>query len=173
VGCRSENMFIPRELVVRSLYSDPPPAQNAIQVNPTLLVSWWCTGFALVIIIVRLSGRYIRTEKLFMEDKIMACSIIPLLARMAFVHLVLKWGTNNAVTTGLSPEDIWHRELGSKMVLPARICYAALSVSPEQPLGFTPNMTSLASGLQSSQSPSSSNASTQECGKDHIRSPSK
>ena len=154
MGCGSENMFIPRELVVRSIYSDPPPAQTAIQDNPTLLVSWWCTGFALVIILVRLAGRYIRTEKLFMEDKIAACSIIPLLARMALVHLVLRWGTNNAITTGLSPEDLWHRELGSKMVLPARILYAALSVYPGQTASFRPNMSVLVSGPQSSQSPS-------------------
>lgn len=65
-----------------------------------------------------------------MEDRIMAFSIIPLLTRMAFVHLILRWGTNNAITTGLSAAEIYRRELGSKMVLPARILYAALSVSP-------------------------------------------
>ncbi|MCJ1439088.1 hypothetical protein MMC27_008479 [Xylographa pallens] len=118
-------MFIPPSLMARQIYSDAPPAQNSIQDNPTLLVSWWCTGFALVIIIVRLCGRYVRTEKLFMEDRIMAWSIIPLVGRMAFVHLVLRWGTNNAITTGLSAEDIHHREIGSKLVLAARIFYAA------------------------------------------------
>ncbi|MCJ1408806.1 hypothetical protein MMC19_002882 [Ptychographa xylographoides] len=120
-------MFLPTssDLVVRQLYSAPPPAQNYIQDNPSLLVSWWCTGFALTIILVRICGRYIRTEKLFMEDRIMAWSIIPLLARMAFVHVVLRWGTNNAITTGLSADDIYHREIGSKLVLPARILYAS------------------------------------------------
>ncbi|MCJ1405344.1 hypothetical protein MMC11_008571 [Xylographa trunciseda] len=118
-------MFIPPALMARQLYSDAPPAQNSAQDNPTLLVSWWCTGFALVIIIVRLCGRYVRTEKLFVEDKIMAWSIIPLLGRMAFVHIVLRWGTNNAITTGLSAEEIHHREIGSKLVLAARIFYAA------------------------------------------------
>ena len=75
---------------------------------------------------MRLAGRYIRTEKLFREDKVMALSIIPLLARMGFVHLILLWGTNNAVTVGLSPLEIHHREIGSKLVLCSRICYAAL-----------------------------------------------
>ena len=56
----------------------------------------------------------------------MALSIIPLFARMGCVHVVLRWGTNNAITAGLSAEDIWHREIGSKCVLPARIFYAAL-----------------------------------------------
>lgn len=61
-----------------------------------------------------------------MEDKIMAWSMIPLLTRMALVHLILRWGTNNARVEGLSADDLWYRELGSKLVLPARISYAAL-----------------------------------------------
>ena len=120
-------MLLPSELISRGLYSLPPVPQDATTNNPSLLVSWWCTIFALVIIIVRLCGRWIRTEKLFLEDKIMALSIIPLMARMGCVHVVLKWGTNNALLTDdLSDVQIWHREIGSKLVLPARIFYAAL-----------------------------------------------
>lgn len=106
--------------------STPPHARTKSENNATLLLSWWCTGFALAIITVRLAGRYVRTEKLFREDKIMAWSIIPLLARMALVHLVLIWGTNNAITTGLTPLQLQHREVGSKLVLVSRIMYAAL-----------------------------------------------
>lgn len=111
----------------RRLYSpDPPPAQTKLDNNPTLLISWWCTGFSLAIILVRICGRYIRTERLFREDKVMAWSIIPLLARMGLVHVVLIWGTNNTVTTGMTALDIQHREIGSKLVLASRIMYAAL-----------------------------------------------
>lgn len=113
-------------LLSRDWHSTPPPAKDAVANNPTLLLSWWCTGFALAIIIVRISGRYVRTEKLFREDKIMALSIFPLLARMALVHLVLLWGTNNTTTTGLTPLERQHREVGSKLVLASRIMYAAL-----------------------------------------------
>ena len=113
-------------LLPRDWYSTPPPAKDAVADNPTLLLSWWCTGFALAIIIVRIAGRYVRTEKLFREDKIMALSIIPLLARMALVHLILIWGTNNTVTASLSPIEIQHRIVGSKLVLVSRIMYAAL-----------------------------------------------
>ncbi len=67
-----------------------------------------------------------RTEKLFREDKIIAWSIVPLLARMALVHLVLLWGTNNAMTTGVSELYLRNREMGSKLVLVSRIIYAAL-----------------------------------------------
>lgn len=113
-------------IISRDLYSSPPRAKSKAENNATLLVSWWCTGFALAIIVVRLAGRYTRTEKLFREDKIMALSIIPLLARMGLVHVVLIWGTNNAITAGLTPLDIEHREIGSRVVLASRIMYAAL-----------------------------------------------
>lgn len=113
-------------IVPRSLYSSAPPARTKAEDNPTLLVSWWCTGFALAFIIVRVAGRYVRAEKLFREDKIIAWSIIPLVTRMALVHLILIWGTNNAITTGLTEVQIRNREMGSKLVLASRIMYAAL-----------------------------------------------
>ena len=75
---------------------------------------------------MRLAGRYIRTEKLFREDKIMALAIVPLLIRMAFAHCILRWGTNNAMLEGMTAEELRYRELGARMVLPARIFYAAL-----------------------------------------------
>ncbi|KAL9588679.1 MAG: hypothetical protein Q9203_002524 [Teloschistes exilis] len=109
----------------RSLYSSPPHAKSSKADHPTLLVSWWCTGFGLAIILVRICGRYIRTERLFREDKIMAFSMIPLLGRMALIHVVMVWGTNNAINDGLTAQDISHREIGSKLVLAARIMYAA------------------------------------------------
>lgn len=56
----------------------------------------------------------------------MALSIVPLFARMALVHLVLIWGTNNALTDGMTAENIRHREIGSRLVLASRIFYAML-----------------------------------------------
>jgi hypothetical protein len=126
-------MRLPPELVARDLFlSPPPPAQTFIQVNPTLLVSWWCTGCSIAIILFRVAGRWIRTERMFTEDKIMALSIIPLLIRMGFTHVVLRDGTNNVNLSGLSDADIARREMGSRLVLPARIFYAALSVPRPQ-----------------------------------------
>lgn len=114
-------------LVARGLGSqEPPPIETKVDSNPTLLMSWWATGFSLVIIIVRVCGRYVRTERFLREDKVMMASIIPLLIRMAFVHVVLIWGTNNTQTEGLSETDIRHREIGSRLVLLARIFYAIL-----------------------------------------------
>ena len=58
----------------------------------------------------------------------MAFSLVPLLARMALVHLVLLWGTNNTTTAGLTARDIHYRQIGSRLVLASRIMYAMLSV---------------------------------------------
>ncbi|RDW89983.1 putative integral membrane protein Pth11-like [Aspergillus mulundensis] len=109
----------------RGIYSAvPPDVRTRLQDNPTLLVSWWATGVSLAIIVTRVCGRYVRIERLFREDKIMLAGIIPLLARMAFVHVVLLWGTNNTKVDGLTEEDIRRREVGSRLVLAARIFYA-------------------------------------------------
>ena len=111
-------------ILPRNLYNDPPEPRSRIANNPTLLYSWWCTIFSLAIITIRLCGRLIRNGCLFGEDKIMAWSIIPLVARMGFIHAVLLYGTNNVVTSNLTdPTAIHHREIGSKLVLAARIFY--------------------------------------------------
>ncbi|RMZ87485.1 hypothetical protein DV736_g5293, partial [Chaetothyriales sp. CBS 134916] len=113
-------------LTVRSIYSDESPAfQSRNDINPTFLVSWWCTIFSVTIILIRLFGRWIRTEKLFLEDKIMFWSMVPLLIRMGIVHVVLIFGTNNTATKDFTHDEILRREIGSRLVLAARIFYAA------------------------------------------------
>lgn len=121
--------------LVRRLYSAAPDAQTRQDNNPTLLLSWWATGFALLIILVRVVGRAVRTERLFADDWTMALSVVPLLVRMACIHVVLLFGTNNVQPYDgdgsdfvLSPDDIHLREIGARLVLPARIFYALLCV---------------------------------------------
>jgi hypothetical protein len=124
-------MILPRDLYNAS----PPERRTRIANNPTLLYSWWCTIFSLGIIGVRLAGRYIRNNQLFREDKIMAWSIIPLMARMGCAHVVLIYGTNNADVSALTdPTKIHHREIGARMVLAARVFYAMLYVRLVSPL---------------------------------------
>jgi hypothetical protein len=111
--------------LLRRLASEAPELRSFHDDKPTLLVSWWCTIYAVTIILFRVCGRYVRTERIFTEDGIMLVAIIPLLIRMGLVHVVLLFGTNNAVITGLSLENIQRREIGSKLVLVSRIMYAA------------------------------------------------
>lgn len=115
----------------RGIYSDiPPDIRTRMDNNPTLLVSWWATAFSLAIIVTRVCGRYVRIERFFREDKVMMASIIPLLIRMALVHVILIWGTNNTKTEGLTEVEVQHREIGSRLVLGARIFYAILYAVP-------------------------------------------
>lgn len=112
-------------LFARDIYNHVPPSpRTALQNNPTLLVCWWCTAASLVIIGIRIFGRYRRTNRFFTEDKVMMVAVVPLVARMTLVHLMLIWGTNNTKTEGLSEADIRDREIGSRLVLAARIFYA-------------------------------------------------
>ncbi|KAK7539745.1 putative integral membrane protein [Phyllosticta citribraziliensis] len=114
------------DLYPRAVYDETPPEPRSREANhPTLLFSWWCTCFSLVIILFRLSGRFVRTERLFREDKVMALSIIPLFARMAFVHVILLYGTNNVDAAALFDERrIRQHEIGARLVLCSRIFYA-------------------------------------------------
>ncbi|TVY83992.1 hypothetical protein LSUE1_G004713, partial [Lachnellula suecica] len=109
------------------IYSSAPPVRTFYADKPTLLVCWWCTIFAAVIIIVRVCGRFVRSERLFKEDWMAFACIIPLFVRMGAVHVVLLYGTNNVdvLTAGLTTEQIYQRSLGSKLVLVSRIFYAA------------------------------------------------
>lgn len=109
--------------LVRRLACTAPEAWTFRHDKPTLLVSWWCTFYALVVIFVRVCGRYVRAEKVFIEDAIMMVAIAPLFIRMGLAHVVLTHGTNNVVTTGLSEEDIRRRVVGSQVVLASRIMY--------------------------------------------------
>ncbi|TEY53007.1 hypothetical protein BOTCAL_0252g00050 [Botryotinia calthae] len=111
--------------VLRRYATEAPEQRAWIDTKPTFIVSWWCTCFSIVIILFRILGRYVRTEKIYLEDGIMVLAIIPLLMRMAFVHVILMFGTNNSLTLGLTSEDVRKRIIGSQLVLVSRIMYAA------------------------------------------------
>ncbi|KAH8588364.1 hypothetical protein B0O99DRAFT_488826, partial [Bisporella sp. PMI_857] len=109
--------------LLRRFTNEPPDLREFRQDKPTLLVSWWCAGYAITIIAFRVCGRYVRTEKTYPEDTIMLFAIIPLLIRTALAHVVLIYGTNNTKIDGLTDLEIRHRELGSQLVLATRIMY--------------------------------------------------
>ncbi|GAB1318771.1 Rhodopsin domain-containing protein [Madurella fahalii] len=110
-----------------ALYSEPPRLHPFSEDKPTLLVCWWITTFCTVIILLRLAGRLVRTERLFREDKTAALALVPLFLRMGCVHVILVYGTNNAqlADAGLSDEDLHRRSIASGLVLLSRVLYAA------------------------------------------------
>ena len=111
-----------------TIYSSPPRLRSFDDDKPTLLVCWWATIFSAVIILLRVSGRFVRTERLFREDKTAALALIPLFLRMGCVHYILVHGTNNAQFKGvvLSEEELRGREIASGLVLASRALYAAM-----------------------------------------------
>ncbi|GAO16832.1 uncharacterized protein UV8b_01103 [Ustilaginoidea virens] len=110
-----------------SVYSDPPELRPFRLDKPTLLVCWWATSFCTLMILLRVSGRFVRTERLFVEDKIAALAVIPLNLRMVCVHYVLSYGTNNAdfAAAELSSEQLRQKAIASGLVLLSRFFYAA------------------------------------------------
>ncbi|KAK1781440.1 hypothetical protein QBC45DRAFT_449237 [Copromyces sp. CBS 386.78] len=111
-----------------SLYTDPPALRPFSDDKPILLVSWWLTLFCTAVIILRVIGRYVRMEKLFLEDKIAALALIPMYLRIACVHVVLVYGTNNVQLVNqeglrLSQQALDRRVVGSKLVLATRFFY--------------------------------------------------
>lgn len=108
-----------------ALYSPPPPLHTFDQDKPTLLVCWWTTLFCTTIILLRIAGRFVRSEKLFREDKTAALAIIPLFLRMGCVHVILIYGTNNAeLPDNLSEQQIQNKRIASGLVLASRLLYA-------------------------------------------------
>ncbi|KAL7789055.1 GPCR protein, PTH11-type [Trichoderma ceciliae] len=110
-----------------SIYSPPPPLRGFSQDKPSLLVCWWATIFCALMILLRIAGRFIRTEKLFSEDRFAALALIPLFLRMGCVHFILIHGTNNAdfAAVSLDPDELRNKSIASGLVLLSRILYAA------------------------------------------------
>ncbi|KAK8128380.1 hypothetical protein PG984_009488 [Apiospora sp. TS-2023a] len=112
-----------------TIYSSAPPLHSFEQDKPTLLVCWWITLLCATIIFLRVAGRFIRSEKLFAEDRTAALALIPLFLRMGCVHVILIYGTNNAqFSSDLSEQDIQRRSVASGLVLASRTLYAATYV---------------------------------------------
>ncbi|ORY62964.1 uncharacterized protein BCR38DRAFT_345505 [Pseudomassariella vexata] len=108
-----------------ALYSPPPPLHAFERDKPTLLVCWWITLFCTTIILLRVAGRFVRSEKLFAEDRTAALAIIPLYLRMGCVHVILVYGTNNAqIPNDLTEEELRMKSIASGLVLASRIFYA-------------------------------------------------
>lgn len=101
------------------------PAGDAIQ---TLVLLWVFTWLAMLLMVARLVMRKIRHQSFDISDKITVVCMVCLLARLAFIHVVLLWGSNNLpeafrLRHKFSKTEIYQREIGSKLTIVSRTFY--------------------------------------------------
>lgn len=106
----------------------------------TLVVGYLFYAICFLIITIRLSVTWAREKKWRHDDYWMLGALGILIVRTVVIHLVLVWDTNNVeewARNGLQKQEVERREMGSKMALVARSCYAALYVwSPRLGIGL-------------------------------------
>ncbi|KAJ5439086.1 uncharacterized protein N7458_010084 [Penicillium daleae] len=96
--------------------------------STTLIILWVFTWAAIGLILLRLLVRKLKGLQFIMGDYFSMGAILCALVRLALVHVVLIWGTNNMTTTfrhthHFTPEEIRRREIASKFVLTNRVFY--------------------------------------------------
>jgi hypothetical protein len=93
-----------------------------------LIIQWFLTGAALAIMIFRLALRFYRKQQLEAGDYFTIAAIFSILLRGAVIHVADVWGTNNITaaarkTIKFTPEEIYRREIGSKLTIVNRVFY--------------------------------------------------
>ncbi|KAJ6043411.1 uncharacterized protein N7446_001610 [Penicillium canescens] len=96
--------------------------------DSTLIILWVFTWVAIGLIVLRLLLRKVKGLTFVLGDYFAMGAILCALVRLALVHVILIWGTNNMSTTfrhthHFTPEEIRRREIASKFVLTNRVFY--------------------------------------------------
>ncbi|OQE14360.1 hypothetical protein PENSTE_c036G07533 [Penicillium steckii] len=96
--------------------------------DPTIILLWVFTWIAIVLIISRLLLRKWKGFQFNLGDYFSMGAILCALVRLALVHVILIWGTNNMArefrdTHTFTIEEIHRREIASKFVLTNRVFY--------------------------------------------------
>lgn len=93
-----------------------------------LIILWFLTGAAVAIMILRLTLRLYRKQRLEAGDYFTIAAIFSILLRGAVIHVADVWGTNNITaavrkTIKFTPKEIYRREIGSKLTIVNRVFY--------------------------------------------------
>ncbi|KAE8163811.1 hypothetical protein BDV40DRAFT_287507 [Aspergillus tamarii] len=96
--------------------------------DATLVSLWVLTWCAVGLISIRLVMRKIRGKAFVLGDYLSLCAILCALIRLALVHVIIIWGTNNMspgfrYSHHFTPEEIYRRETASKFTLVNRVFY--------------------------------------------------
>jgi hypothetical protein len=95
---------------------------------PTLIILWVFACVATIIMILRLIMRKLRKQRFEVSDYVTMACMLCLLARSAFDHVVIIWGTSDVTEAFrashvFTADDIYKREVGSKLVVATRLFY--------------------------------------------------
>ncbi|KAF6830389.1 Pth11-like integral membrane protein [Colletotrichum musicola] len=96
--------------------------------DPTLLLHWLFSCLALLIMGVRLVWRKAARQDFNLGDYLTVAACVCALTRLGLIHVVLTWGTNNVspklrATHTFTDEEIYRREIGSKLSVVNRVFY--------------------------------------------------
>ncbi|KAE8330956.1 hypothetical protein BDV39DRAFT_190203 [Aspergillus sergii] len=96
--------------------------------DATLVSLWVLTWCAVGLISIRLVMRKIRGKAFVLGDYLSLCAILCALIRLALVHVIIIWGTNNMsrgfrYSHHFTSEEIYRRETASKFTLVNRVFY--------------------------------------------------
>ncbi|KAA8644967.1 hypothetical protein EYZ11_004499 [Aspergillus tanneri] len=97
-------------------------------VQATLALLWAFTWVTVALIATRLLLRKVRRKAFVAGDYLSMAAILCALIRLALVHVIILWGTNNMAPKMRSEypftaQEIYQREIGSKLTLVNRIFY--------------------------------------------------
>ncbi|UPK92897.1 hypothetical protein LCI18_003832 [Fusarium solani-melongenae] len=96
--------------------------------DPTLLIHWLFSILALIVMGVRLLWRKIARQPFNTGDYLTMAACLCCMVRLALIHVVLTWGTNNVPaavrkTKIFTDDEIYRREIGSKFAIANRVFY--------------------------------------------------
>ncbi|KAF4814866.1 hypothetical protein CGCTS75_v013192 [Colletotrichum tropicale] len=96
--------------------------------DPTLLIHWLFSCLALAVMFARLVWRKIARQEYNLGDYLTIAACVCALTRLGLIHVVLTWGTNNVTpkfrdSHNFTDEEIYRREIGSKLSLVNRVFY--------------------------------------------------
>lgn len=96
--------------------------------NSTLAIHWLFSAISLLIMGLRLAWKKVARQDFNLGDYVTMGAIVCCLSRAGLIHVVLAWGTSNipaAVRAShtFTKEEIYQREVGSKLSIVNRFCY--------------------------------------------------
>jgi hypothetical protein len=96
--------------------------------SSTVIILWVFTWLVVGLIVLRLLLRKLKGLHFVLGDYFAMGALLCALVRLALVHVILIWGTNNMSDTmrhtyNFTPEEIHRREIASKFVLANRVFY--------------------------------------------------